>query len=186
MTRHRVLVPVTCVACAEATLPVIRQFLEPEKTELLLMQVSEMPKEATAVHEAQQAARDTERRAVNAASDLRPAAAPGTPAGSGLRDETPEEGLTGARTLETRRQEIAAGYRPTVDNLQGEGYEVSVSIRFGTDPARRILEAAEGERIDLIAMATHGRSGWARVFAGSVAESVMRGGKNPMLLARIE
>jgi hypothetical protein len=42
------------------------------------------------------------------------------------------------------------------------------------DPAQRIVELAEREHCDLIAMGTHGRSGFKRLLMGSVAEAVMR------------
>lgn len=40
--------------------------------------------------------------------------------------------------------------------------------------AEQILELAEQERADLIVMATHGRTGLARLLLGSVAEEVVR------------
>jgi nucleotide-binding universal stress UspA family protein len=52
------------------------------------------------------------------------------------------------------------------------------------DPAEAILEAGRAHGIDLIAMATHGRSGISRWLLGSVAERVLRASTLPMLLAR--
>lgn len=42
------------------------------------------------------------------------------------------------------------------------------------DAARRIVEVAEHEGVDLIVMGTHGRTGLSRLLMGSVAESVVR------------
>jgi nucleotide-binding universal stress UspA family protein len=47
-----------------------------------------------------------------------------------------------------------------------------------------IIESAAGEKETLIAMATHGRSGLGRFLLGSVAEKVLRGASNPLLLIR--
>jgi nucleotide-binding universal stress UspA family protein len=47
-----------------------------------------------------------------------------------------------------------------------------------------IIEAAAAERECLIAMATHGRSGLNRWLLGSVAEKILRGTGNPLLLVR--
>jgi universal stress protein A len=47
-----------------------------------------------------------------------------------------------------------------------------------------ILEATRDLRIDLIVMATHGRTGLAHLFLGSVAESVMRHSPCPVLVFR--
>jgi universal stress protein A len=41
-------------------------------------------------------------------------------------------------------------------------------------PAREILKYAEREKIDVIVLGTHGRSGLSRVLVGSVAEAVVR------------
>jgi nucleotide-binding universal stress UspA family protein len=62
---------------------------------------------------------------------------------------------------------------------------VRIEILVGEGPvAAAIIEAAERERIDLIAMATHGRSGMQRVVYGSVAEQILRSSHKPILLVR--
>jgi nucleotide-binding universal stress UspA family protein len=47
-----------------------------------------------------------------------------------------------------------------------------------------IVDTAAGDRDTLIAIATHGRSGVNRFMLGSVAEKVLRGAANPLLLVR--
>lgn len=47
-----------------------------------------------------------------------------------------------------------------------------------------IIERGEADKNALIAMATHGRSGLNRFLLGSVAEKVLRGSVNPLLLVR--
>ena len=66
--------------------------------------------------------------------------------------------------------------------LRGEGLSrVTTSVWYsGAAPA--IVEAARTRRVDLIVMSTHGRSGLRRVVRGSVAESVLRGTRTPILL----
>jgi nucleotide-binding universal stress UspA family protein len=49
-------------------------------------------------------------------------------------------------------------------------------------PADVILDVAGAEQSDLIVMSTHGRSGLSRLLYGSVAESVLRGARVPVLL----
>ena len=62
---------------------------------------------------------------------------------------------------------------------------VQIEILVGEGPvAAAIIAAAEHERIELIAMATHGRSGMQRVVYGSVAEQVLRSSSKPILLVR--
>lgn len=47
-----------------------------------------------------------------------------------------------------------------------------------------ILDVAEREKADLIAMASHGRTGLSRVFYGSVAAGVLNKADRPLLLIR--
>jgi nucleotide-binding universal stress UspA family protein len=50
--------------------------------------------------------------------------------------------------------------------------------------ASTIVETAERDKVDLIIMSSHGRSGLGRLIFGSVAESVLRGTRIPILLVR--
>ena len=52
--------------------------------------------------------------------------------------------------------------------------------------AHTIMNIAEREKIDLIAMASHGRSGLSRVYYGSVAASVLHLVDRPILLVRAD
>ena len=61
--------------------------------------------------------------------------------------------------------------------------EISLRVADG-EPASRILQAVEETRADLVAMATHGRSGFSRLRFGSVAEEVLRKCVRPILLVR--
>jgi nucleotide-binding universal stress UspA family protein len=47
-----------------------------------------------------------------------------------------------------------------------------------------ILEVASNEAVDLIAMASHGRTGLARVLFGSVATGILEKAQQPLLLIR--
>ena len=67
--------------------------------------------------------------------------------------------------------------------LASEGLTVRTSVHFG-DPAAEILSAAEAARADLIAIATHGRSGVSAWWAGSVTESVLHQTRLPLLVVR--
>ena len=51
-------------------------------------------------------------------------------------------------------------------------------------PAETIIEYARQHPVDLIVMATHGRSGLQRWVYGSVADKVLRGANVPILLVR--
>lgn len=48
------------------------------------------------------------------------------------------------------------------------------------DPASEIVRLAEAEKVDLIVMGTHGRTGLSRLIMGSVAEAVVRRASCPV------
>jgi nucleotide-binding universal stress UspA family protein len=49
-----------------------------------------------------------------------------------------------------------------------------------------IVDCAENERIDLIVMSSHGRSGFSRMLIGSVTDKVLRGAPCPVLVVPLE
>lgn len=72
----------------------------------------------------------------------------------------------------------------TARRLAGEGVPITTDVVSG-DPVRDILTYTDwNERIALIAMATHGRSGFNRLLFGSVAEQVLARSPVPLLLIR--
>lgn len=70
--------------------------------------------------------------------------------------------------------DVAAG-------LMERGHRVEIDIRIGI-PDQRITETVADHDIDLIVMATRGRSGLGRFVLGSVAEDVLRAASTPLLL----
>ncbi|MFO7893763.1 MAG: universal stress protein [Longimicrobiales bacterium] len=62
--------------------------------------------------------------------------------------------------------------------------ETAVRVRVDYHPAPAILELAEEEDVDLIALGTHGRGGIRRLILGSVADKVIRGTHRPVLVHR--
>jgi nucleotide-binding universal stress UspA family protein len=74
-------------------------------------------------------------------------------------------------------------------SLRGEfrekGLKVRTYVAHGS-VVGTILDIAEREDVDLIAMASHGRTGLARVFYGSVAAGVLHRIDRPLLLIRSE
>jgi len=65
--------------------------------------------------------------------------------------------------------------------LRAKGMAVETVVRFG-DPALVILEYARTH--DLIMMASHGRTGLARLIFGSVAGRILERGLKPVLVVR--
>ncbi len=78
--------------------------------------------------------------------------------------------------------EASAYLDRVADELRAAGFRVTAETCTGP-VAETILDYAAGIRADLIVMSTHGRSGLARWFIGSVADKIVRGARLPVLLA---
>jgi nucleotide-binding universal stress UspA family protein len=70
------------------------------------------------------------------------------------------------------------------ERLAEQGLTTRIEVVVAPQAAIAILEQAKQDRSDLIAMATHGRRGLARLLLGSVADRVLHGATTPMLLYR--
>src|SRR5438105_8353934 len=80
----------------------------------------------------------------------------------------------GVRTSKTYLRGVAATFN---------GATVKCTVEKGR-AEDAIIEKGQTDVVMLIAMATHGRSGLNRFLLGSVAEKVLRGAANPLLLVR--
>lgn len=69
------------------------------------------------------------------------------------------------------------------DELRRDGYTVTTEIRVG-EPRDEIIRAVEHGNVDLVALATHGRTGVSRLVLGSVAEHLIRHLSVPIFLVR--
>ena len=83
------------------------------------------------------------------------------------------------------QQTAAEAYLAGVaSRMRMQGLDVDTVVVTDQSPASGILDYAERELPDLIAMATHGRGGLARMAIGSVADKVLRAATLPVLLYR--
>ncbi|MBU0665609.1 MAG: universal stress protein [Proteobacteria bacterium] len=69
--------------------------------------------------------------------------------------------------------------------LEQQGLKVSTTIIQGP-PVEAILTVAAQKNADLIAIASHGRSGLGRVFYGSVAAGILQRADRPLLIIRAQ
>jgi len=65
--------------------------------------------------------------------------------------------------------------------LEKKGIDVNVEVLEG-NPAEEIIKFSKENKIELIVMSTHGRSGFSRIVFGSVADKVLRQTEVPILL----
>ena len=84
----------------------------------------------------------------------------------------------------TRRIEEASAYLNAHRNqFHDKGIKARTLVKLGP-VVETIIDVAEREGTDLIAMASHGRGGLSRVFYGSVAAGVLQRVDRPLLLVR--
>jgi nucleotide-binding universal stress UspA family protein len=114
------------------------------------------------------------------------------PEGAGLMSPTPSYYEVRAPSIWTKQPIII----DRVDTAQTElrdfasktlkdAVPVPVHIAVGK-PAEEILRVAREEKVDLIVMGTHGRTGVRHLLLGSVAEDVTRHAPCPVFTVRIE
>lgn len=83
-----------------------------------------------------------------------------------------------------QRTKITTSYLQEVQTkLEQQGIQVSTTI-MQRPPVKAILAVAAQENVDMIAIASHGRSGLGRVFYGSVAAGVLQRVDRPLLVIR--
>ncbi|MCB0060690.1 MAG: universal stress protein [Caldilineaceae bacterium] len=167
MAKQRVLIPLDGSDFSSQILTVVRDYFRPEDVELILIQVA---------------------KPVLIAAE--------TPGYTDLYAEQMYLGTHGSYTphlehqwavstqeMETYRKELQVGLDQQANRLREQGYQVQTEVHFG-EPAQRIVNFINDMRIDLVAMATHGRTGIGRLVLGSVAERVLRSVEVPVLLWR--
>ncbi|MGD8835793.1 MAG: universal stress protein [Desulfobacteraceae bacterium] len=71
------------------------------------------------------------------------------------------------------------------NKLSARHADIQIHAPYGS-PADKILEVCRRQRVEMIAMSTHGRSGIGRWLLGSVAEKVVRHSDVPVLLLRAQ
>lgn len=79
------------------------------------------------------------------------------------------------------RSEATRYLNEVAERLKSKGIEVTISILNG-HPSQVLGEFAEEQANSMIAMCSHGRSGFSRWVLGSVAESTVRASGDPVLI----
>lgn len=167
MSTNRILIPLDGSDFSSRILSRVQRLFRPEENELILLRVSPLPEGLSAPPPRVFVAGTLTVSEYMSARHVEMA-------------RHPIERSHTLVNVEAALQDELRGYaRP----LESAGYKVVTLVRFG-EPAAEIAAAAEEEGVDLVAMATHGRSGIGRLVMGSVAEGVLRRLTIPVLLVR--
>ncbi|MFN8446176.1 MAG: universal stress protein [Caldilineaceae bacterium] len=166
MKSYKVLIPLDGSELSAQILATVKHFFAPDTSELILLQTIEevkLPRQELPVNVAlsvlvtPQSATETFRKT-----------------GSIQRYFDIEDNL-----IYQHQEEL----NKVAHTLQTEGFKVTVEVAVG-NPSEMILERAKSGEFDMIAMATHGRSGLSRLLMGSIAEEVLHNAPIPVLLLR--
>lgn len=90
----------------------------------------------------------------------------------------------GAALLDVEAEQAVTYLQGVKARLEQEGVRVAMAVERG-EPVRVLLDRLAGPDVDLLVMATHGRSGVSAVWAGSVASRLVARSPRPVLLIRI-
>jgi len=99
----------------------------------------------------------------------------------------PVEGIVpshlGATMLDDLERQATNDLAQMLSETQASKIDVARRVGVGI-PYRKIVDVAEEEKIDLIVMTTHGRTGLSHLMMGSVAEKIVRTAPCPVLTIR--
>jgi len=85
--------------------------------------------------------------------------------------------------LKEQEKEAEAYLSDLREVFRKKGINTRINICHGSVVAE-IIKAAENENVDIVALASHGRTGLSRVFYGSVAAGILHRIDRPLLLIR--
>jgi nucleotide-binding universal stress UspA family protein len=85
--------------------------------------------------------------------------------------------------LKLIKQRVMNYLEKTADSMKRPQVTFKTMVTSG-NAAEEILKAASDTNADLIAMSTHGRSGWRRLAFGSITDKILHGSNVPVLMVR--
>ena len=86
------------------------------------------------------------------------------------------------QSLEQERRQGFAYLEQRARQLRATGFEADTAVVIDAMPARAVIDHAKRVDADLVVVGTRGRKGFSRALMGSVAEAVVRGATQPVLV----
>ena len=162
----KILVPLNRSDYSREILAHIEKLMPPSESELILFYITHPP------HGLGFAAPDP-----GSGYALKPGGEPVAPAAHPIYAHQQEDSI---------RSEVEVLLLPTMQHLRKLGYATALKVCFGDNGIEEIIEIANEEKIDLIAMSTRAQDGVRRFFFGDIANKVLRKVKIPVLLVHPE
>ncbi|NNL85626.1 MAG: universal stress protein [Myxococcales bacterium] len=82
------------------------------------------------------------------------------------------------------QQNARSGLRELIDRIELPKDAIEIDVLEGNNISEALCQAAEKHGADLLVMGTHGRTGLAHAFIGSVAERTLRSSPCPVLTVK--
>lgn len=165
----KILVPLDGSELSEEVIPLVNELLA-DGIEVTLFAAGEAPK-------------GTRRRGFARLQPLPLTAMTGPTPAALIQPVPPSYVETKDQAVQREEQELLAYLSDAGRPLVKAGCPVHAAVHFG-EAAREITAFAKKNQIDLIVMATHGRSGLRETLHGSVTTAVIRSGVAPVLVVR--
>ena len=89
------------------------------------------------------------------------------------------------RIEEERRSSAERYLKEMISRVKQDGIKYKVDVLVGK-AADRLVDYVDANEIDLVLIATHGRSGISRWVRGSIADRVLRSSRAPVLMVRAD
>lgn len=167
MAMHKVLIPLDGSEFSRQAVPLVRHLFSPADYQVILLRAADEPVGVMAAPP----------RDVVVGTMFIPAYR------SELDAERAKHPIYASQACETKVAALKDELREEARLLQYAGYQVSLEVRLG-DPVEEIAACVQDQAVDIVVMATHGRSGLKRFVLGSVAEQVLRNLDIPVMLVR--
>lgn len=87
------------------------------------------------------------------------------------------------KVMQALEEEATDYLKQTAKFFEEKGILVSITMIMGS-PATEILKYIEKQKVDLVVMSTHGRTGFGRWILGSVANKILHSVEIPLLIVR--
>ena len=168
MEKRKVLVPLNGSDFGRQIFPIIARFLSPTENDLILLRVGE---HVTGL----------------VGTPPRPAGADGMV----MSYDTVQDAQMAAHPIYASQErdsalaEFIADTKDDVRPLEEAGFDITFDMRFG-DRGEEIVNFANSQNVDMIAMTTHWRTGINRLLFGNTVQSIVPRVKVPLLMLRPE
>jgi nucleotide-binding universal stress UspA family protein len=166
----KALIPIDGSEFSQSVFEDVKKLLSPDRYTVTLLEVAPIPEELEEVTSGVPATWAAQVGYDHVSDEMR-------------RALEPDRSAFVDRTWQDNERKVLTTMEGAKEQLERVGFKVETAVCFG-DPADEISDFVNYRHMDMVVMATHGRSGLGRVVMGSVAEKVLRALHVPVMMVR--